>query len=338
MIQFINIAANLDYNDYNLLIRSTLSDICVYNKSPFERFRGVLLWFYRVHNSIKMNNVISLPLKWLWNPWVLDKECKNRAKSGESVCFILDGSAYRFVQCGLIKYLRRKYKDCYIVFKFDGKVETFKREYKNFSMDYLKKRCDLVFTYNGLDAKEYDIVMSKLKIIDYNTEAYEGKAERSDAFFVGAAKNRLPKILDVFKILVDAGMKCDFHITDVEEADQRYPESISYNQRISYKEVLSRVAATKCVVNILEGGNAGITLRDYEAIGFGKILITDNEKFRDTELFVQENVIFAEELEASIDKIRNSIMPVRWSIKEQLGEKQYYEWLEEELKKTRVEK
>ena len=334
-MQFINIEANLGYNDYNLLTRSTLNDVCVYNKSPFERFHGILRVIYRVHHSIKINNKVKLPFKQLWNPWTLDKECKKRAENGEAVCFCFDGSAYRFVQSGLIEYLRKKYRGCYITFAFDGKVEIFRQEYKNFSMDYLKQTCDLVFTYNELDAKEYGLNMLRSNLIKFKVDDYVGKAEYSDAFFVGAAKDRLQKILEVFEILNDAGLICDFHITDVDEQEQRYQESISYNKRISYEEVLSRVAATKCVVNILEGGNGGITLRDHEAIGFKKLLITDNKKFRDTNLFVSENVVFTDELKESIEKIKDTTMPVCWDVKEEFSERQSFEWLESELKKSR---
>lgn len=336
MLKFIIIESNLDYNDYNFHIRDEKNDMLLYNISPFERFSGILFKIFRGHLSIKLNNIIQLPFKQIWNPYILDKKLKTIADNSNELCFLFEGSSYRFVECGFVQYLRKKYKNCYLVFFFDGRVDVFKREYKHFSIEQMKKIFDIVISYNKSDTEKYGLLLKRPKLIDYKVYQYSGRYKNSDAFFVGAAKDRLKDIFDVYKKLSNAGLKCDFHITDVDTKDQLYAESISYNKRMEYSEVLSRVAATKCVVNILEGGNSGITLRDYEAIAFEKLLITNNYGFSKTDLFIRENTIFVDEISNSIDKIKNKVMPIHWPVKEEFNSKNYYKWLGEKLKATRI--
>lgn len=329
MYKFIKIEANINYNDYNLIINDNKSER---NKSPFERFSGILCLIYRCHLSLKINNRINLPFKQIWNPYLLDKKCKQIAQSEDKVCFIFDGSAYRFVNCEVVPYLRKKYHGCKLVFILDGCVKIFYNEYRVFSIEKLKELFDVVITYNYVDAQKYKLIYQRPKVISYNIDEYLGKSDESDAFFVGAAKDRLDEIHNVFSKLNNAGLKCDFYITDVENKNQLYPNLITYNKRISYQEVLAHVASTKCVVNILEKDNYGITLRDYEAMSFSKLLLTNKDNFQNYDFKPRENFMFTTDLDYCIEKIRNAPRENKWDISE-YSEERYYQWLGGELEK-----
>jgi len=52
---------------------------------------------------------------------------------------------------------------------------------------------------------------------------------------------------------------------------------IHYNCWLNYKQVLQRVADTKCVLEILQGEQHGFTIRTCEAVTYKKRLITNNQ-------------------------------------------------------------
>ena len=331
MWKFIYIDVQLEGYDYFRYTKDREQDYCYYNRCIFERYKGLAQKILRLNYSIKLNNKINNPLKGIFNSLILDSNAKEIASSSDSkLCFILEGSAYRHVDAGICNYLRKKYPQCRLVFAFDGKVDIFYREYKSFSIKKVKELFDIVISYNPLDAQKYGLLQSRPKIIKFLVDKSDADIS-SDAFFVGAAKDRLDSILYVFKTFISAGLKCDFHIIGVPKEYQVYADIIDYNHRISYDEVLKHIKSTKCVVNILEGGNSGITLRDYEAISFGKFIITDNKSISESPLYDSDNIIFSSDLDENIERIKNSSMPRMWKNTQEFSHQKYYQWLGNEL-------
>lgn len=145
------------------------------------------------------------------------------------------------------------------------------------------------------------------------------------------AKDRLNEIHHIYEVLTQFGLKCDFYIVGVSEKDMKYKEKISYNKRISYDDVLKHVANTKCVLNIMEKGNSGITLRDYEAIFFQKLILTNNYDFKGSPLYDANNVLFADDLFKAAEVIKASNPPIRWVANEEYSMEMYFRWLSERL-------
>lgn len=97
---------------------------------------------------------------------------------------------------------------------------------------------------------------------------------------------------------------------------------------MDYKSVLSHIKQTKCIVNLIQKGSSGITMRDYEAIGNGKLMITNNELISKTELYDEKQIIWINELETQIDRIRKGYNP-RHNIAQQYDEEHFYKWIQE---------
>ena len=71
----------LSYNDLSK------SGCCKYMSEPFEGksiLNKVLRMIHKVHMSRKVNSIISLPFKALWNPFLVDDCFKN----GKKYCFV----------------------------------------------------------------------------------------------------------------------------------------------------------------------------------------------------------------------------------------------------------
>ena len=77
-------------------------------------------------------------------------------------------------------------------------------------------------------------------------------------------------------MLRDAGLRCDFHITEVAPEDRKYADEIDYCTQMPYAENLKRIHKTRCLLEIMQQGGSGYTLRMCEAIMMDKRLLTNN--------------------------------------------------------------
>ena len=100
----------------------------------------------------------------------------------------------------------------------------------------------------------------------------------SDCFFCGLPKDRNDILTDIRNRMSANGFICDFVIP-------RTPA-----EKISYTEYLKRLSRTRCVIDISQKGQYGLTRRPLEALFYGKKLITNNEKICEYDFYHQENI------------------------------------------------
>lgn len=96
-------------------------------------------------------------------------------------------------------------------------------------------------------------------------------------FFIGLNKGRLEKLLKVYEEVTKRKGICEFYINKVKRSNQKYADSIHYNERMTYLEVLESLQKTNCLIELLQEGQHGMTLRAFEAICYNKKLITNNK-------------------------------------------------------------
>lgn len=235
--------------------------------------RNPMKFMYRAHTSWKINDHIPLPFKKIWNPHYF----KSSFKNDRPICFVFFSSPenYDLGAFGYLEYLRYQYPKCKLVLYFMDLVDAHYARCHGFCLDDIRKNYDLVLVYNKADAEKYGFQyysghISKLPVT--KSKNYP----RSDAIFVGRAKDRLPLLLDVYQKLKENGMQCDFHITDVPKEQQRFPDDIVYNRPMPYREMVQRSVDSRCILEVVQKGAVGFTSRCSEAIMYDKLLITNN--------------------------------------------------------------
>lgn len=268
---------------------------------PWLYFKNRFVSFLaHTHLSPRINSKVSLPFKMLW----MKKILKNAFLEKKEICIIINAHFYNLFTAGIRQEAEKYYKNVKIIFIFSDRVEYFQKQYKNFpSMEKLKEENDLVITYNVEDSKEYEIILDRPCFPKYSNIGNKLKEYHSDIFFVGANKSRLNQLHSIFEICYQNGLKCDFHINDVSPEEQKYKDYIVYNESMDYSEVLERVKKTKCVLNIIQNGGAGVTLRDYEAFSFDKIALTNNYALSIVGMYSKDQVIWLDDLKDRIEDI-----------------------------------
>ncbi|MCM1059371.1 MAG: hypothetical protein NC452_03660 [Eubacterium sp.] len=234
----------------------------------------------------------------------------------------------------LFEYLRNTYPNCVLACALTDIVDSYIK-FKDFNIDELTSTFDVVCTYNAIDAQKYGFSLAPSRLYNFEWVRSDEDIPESDVFFVGLNKNRLDKLLKVYEICTQKGLKCDFYISDVGNDKMKYADKIVYNKRISYEEVLKRCKKTKCIVNLIQTGAEGITLRDQEAIGMNKCLITDNPAILDSDFYTREKVIWFDNIETEIDKVFSHSENINWNGTDKHSALSYYQWLEDMIDKIK---
>ena len=254
-------------------------------------------------------------------------------KTGKA-CFHFFGIQYiLYIETGYIDRLKKLYPKAKFVFSFTDKVARHYKKYEGFDIEKLKKEVDLVLTYNSFDAQNYGITKIPIVLKNYDNVLPDEGTEESDVFYVGREKGRLDKILSVAKRCRNCGLKISFNLVDVPPEKQAESEGVHYVQYIPYTKMLSMEKRAKAILNIYQDGTDGFTLRDKEAVGMNKVLITDSTEMTEYEIYTESKVVPVDKIEEQIDKIKGSDDKVKWNNVEKFSLDNYYTWLDNELDK-----
>lgn len=192
----------------------------------------------------------------------------------------------------LIDYLKSLYPNSKFVLFFQDIVSSKKYavSQKTFDIAEIRKQFDFVLSFDYGDCERYDFIYHPLVFSQFKGDKVE--CPQSDVYFLGKSKNRLPEILDTYKVLRDAGLICDFHLTGVAKENQQYVGEIDYSPSISYIENLQHVLHTKCLLEIMQHDGLGYTQRGCEAVGLGKMLLTNNPYIKHAPFYSSDKVCY----------------------------------------------
>lgn len=196
-----------------------------------------------------------------------------------------------------VEYISSKINSEKIYFFLDNIVGD-----RNSLISLLKSKNIKIVTLEKTDAEKYDLIVINdffnKEYISYNDKPY------FDVVFFGKDKGRLNALLNLKKKFDIAGLKTYFHITKT----YRYSKNNkNYKKEVSYKELLSYVANSRAILEILQEGQNGLTLRAMEALFFKKKLITSSKSIKKYDFYRQSNIfVLGEDDESKIVDFINS--------------------------------
>ena len=286
---------------------------------------------YHVHFS-KINSTINLPFKSIWNSLYF----KNDFDDEKPICFILfEGWAKLNHSINLTSYLRKKYKDCKIVFFLQDLFIKQKKDFSNVPLDAEEEKriYDLIVSFDQNESTIYGFEYHPLVFSDYQGEIKD--MPTSDIYFLGQAKNRLNEILETFEILSEYNLIIDMYIVGVKPEDQIYKDKIKYIKAMSYQDNLQHVIHTKCLLEIMQKNGFGFTQRVVEAVVLNKKLLTNNPTVNDAPFF-RKDYISQFSSPSSIDRefvkqIRSS-SKINYSYKEELSPINFLRFVDKKIR------
>lgn len=249
----------------------------------FENFKDTKLKkMFLLHNAWPINKKIEIPFKRIWFKRMLKgvEICEQ-----DDIYFLLYESFHLTYSRTFLRYLKKKYPNSKLCFMFSNPAD----KYNKTKVGFIKKYLDAIITFNRKDAIENNYLFCPLQ--PYKVPIYDGQLEEhSDLFFIGVDKGRLEKLLFIYEHLSSKGVKCDFYIVGVPDDKQRYSDKIHYNQRLTYEEVLKKVASTNCVLEVLQNEENYISIRTIEAMQYHTKLLTSSNSIKNSSLY-NENIV-----------------------------------------------
>lgn len=214
---------------------------------------------------IKMLRLLHIP-RFILRPLV-----KAEPDDSTEVCILL----FRLVKATYLNWLHLKYPKATFAFFLRDLYHT-----KMPTIGYYRKEklIDVWGSYDEEETKKYHF--------DFYYPEIESKVDFSgidltptcDVFFAGAAKKRLPALLEAYDYLTAYGIRCHFIIMDAKAGETDKREGIEYtHELIPYREMLIHSLRCKCMLEINQDGAVGMTSRFLEAVMYNKKLITNSQ-------------------------------------------------------------
>lgn len=208
----------------------------------------------------------------------------------------------------LIKHLRSKSGLSKIIYVFSNFTQNSGSTVYGIIND-LKNTYDQVFAFDPFDEKKYGFEYSRL-VYEVDMEYVpQDVTEETDLFYIGQAKDRLHKLLSIFKKAQEEGLKCRFYITGVAENEKYEHQDIIYNTPLDYGKVLDYISKTKGIVDAIQGESSGMTIKTSEAVMLNKKLITTNPYVKDEPYYHPQNILIYDENSNLSDFLNSAFEP-----------------------------
>lgn len=154
-----------------------------------------------------------------------------------------------------------------------------------------------VYTFDPVDAERCGYRF--LGRSYYSEHKVESAPVENDAYFIGGLKgSREAGIVELCRVLGEGGFACRFDCVTVKGGS--VPDNLPDGMRvvssswIPYAEILDGVARTRCVVEILQHGQHGQSIRYFEAVCQNRNLLTNNPRIFELPYYDPEHMFYFE--------------------------------------------
>jgi len=194
----------------------------------------------------------------------------------------------------VIEYMRSKNRHAQIIIYYETTIDPSDRKapqhYQGLGVEFSsfdKKDCALW----GLRYAPFFYCYNQASLESIRLVQKSSPPEDIDVFFVGYDKKRLHRLIALQKDLEKLSVK--HHMIIVQTPHHVYsPFDRPYltERFLPYEEIVDYLYRSKCILDFVEEGQTGITLRPMEAVWFQKKLITNNPDVIHYDFYCPENV------------------------------------------------
>ena len=158
-------------------------------------------------------------------------------------------------------------------------------EYVSFDKDDCHRWRDYGMSYNHYYYDYYDGTIDDLQA---KQEHYDVD---NDIYFCAYDKKRLDKIIRLGERFDQLGLRRNLIVvkTPHKHYATRYKRYLT-EERVPYEKIAEGIYRSKAILDIVEEGQRGITLRPMESIFYRKKLVTTNPHVKDYDFYHPENV------------------------------------------------
>jgi len=188
-----------------------------------------------------------------------------------------------------IEYLVNKYDKTKVVVWYWNIVKN------ETLLNLCKRHAHKVCTFDMGESEKYNIGLHN----QFYWINPDGESENLDAIydvvFVGRLKGRLSKLEEIYTALLSQGIGVYFYVVKDSRADKSTVFDLK-DTFLSYNDVCNLISNSRAILDVVQPGQEGMTLRALESVFWQKKLITDNINVRKEGFYNDGNVIFIQDL------------------------------------------
>lgn len=242
----------------------------------------ILHKLHKLHWSAKLNKKIRLPFKKLW----FKKMTNGKFNNNKPTCFVLFGGQYGIREPKFLDYIKKINPENKIAIHYRDLIC---RDAEHIEM--LKNKSDLIYTYNKSEVEKYKVDYFCSYIYSRIHEITQPKTFEYDLYFVGYAKGRLTFLKELCNYLMNKNVKCLFKIAGVPKEERTSQEGIVYlDSPIPYTQVVNEIQNSRCILELMQPGSDGATMRTLEAIAYKRRLLTNGNKINERLFYCEKQM------------------------------------------------
>lgn len=187
------------------------------------------------------------------------------------------------------------FEDLYlsIIFSFFFKKDKWIRWMYNIISMSVAKRINIFFWLKG-NTWTFDLGDAKKYGIKYNTQFYfmnkDYKVGKTlGVLFCGVDKGRFNQLKNVSNVLSDKQIPYDIKII-ADETSTNLNDNLYTDKFYDYNSLIEKVKNCLAVLDIVQDGQTGLTLRSTEALCFDKKIITNNINLKNESFYSQDSI------------------------------------------------
>ena len=228
----------------------------------------------RAHRSVKINQIVDLPGKGLWDNKLLEKIDKD-------TCVIFSTASIFLIGWSLLEKVKQKSAKTVLLIVDSMHANSW--HLKLVEPQIFHFSWDLILSYDKNDCAEFGFHYLGNNYYSILNDVQPSMIE-SDIYYVGREKrnsDRNRSVIELQDYLVKNNVKCNFNLVDNVRNQGKYKDkkleglTISY-QDLPYEKVISDVKSSNCILEMVQEGQSVQTVRYFEAICYNKKLLTNN--------------------------------------------------------------
>ncbi len=274
--------------------------------------------FCKAFHWLRQSNYARLIPEWACRPFY--KKYIPIPNTDEKIFFWFWGF-YIVASKDFRQYLKKHFPNCKIIQTLFDLVKWHLPETNNFKKVY--DFADAIFSYDIDDVKNYGLNFHRDAYSVLPPEMLKSDYKAHDLNFCGLAKDRYDRILSVYDEAKKHGIDCDFNIPRLpEKVLKERPEFLS-SRYIPYLDYLKMIQSANCLLEISQGTSKGYSLRPWEAIAYGKKILSDNKDLLKEEFYDPRFIQVYEKVEDIDWNWVKERIPVDYKYIEKLSVKKY---------------
>lgn len=296
---------------YTELYRSMFSEAISENvilldrvfRKPAGRFEKLIF-----ANKIKKLTRFFIPIIF-WDRFQLVSQLKKISRNRYKTVYILftSPSLQKYYTKEIIEKINRKYKDIRTGLLFVD--SAFVQQAENaLNLALNTDIFNVIYTFDKKDAEKYGF-----QYADTPYSRYKGNIPRCeyDLYFCGSVKGRA-ELLKGINDKVKNKAACIWNVfanksTEQKEIElvQTFTECRNSSKVLPYSEVLERTMKANCILDVVQEGQNGNTIRYYEAVCNNKKLLTNNKSVLSSKYYNRDYIqYFAKPEDIDVDWIK----------------------------------